>query len=57
MSLYFFPPPCCNFVQSDGWDCWGDVAGVTGGDLWLVAAGDNWWVIGFMLFDLALRRG
>ncbi len=52
MLLYFRPPLCCNFVQSDGWDCCGDVTGVTGGDLWLVTAGDDWWVVRFMLFDL-----
>jgi hypothetical protein len=45
------------FVSSDGWDYWGDVTGVTEVDLLLVAAGDGWGVIGFVLFDLARRRG
>jgi hypothetical protein len=57
MLLYFHPPPCCNFVSSDGWDCWGDVAGVTEVDLLLVAAEDDWGVVRFVLFDLARRRG
>jgi hypothetical protein len=42
---------------SDGWYCGGYVAGVTKVDLLLVAAGDDWGVVGFVLFNLARQRG
>jgi hypothetical protein len=55
--LYFSPPPLCNFVSSEDWDGWGDVHGVAAIDLSPVAAGDDWGVSVFVLFDLARRQG